>query len=73
LKRRNPSSVKAAGERSSQAQNAVSARPAALIYFAACAKPSASGSNASKRTRSISNPESAAAPLEYWNTAGMKA
>src|SRR6185312_15938064 len=51
---RKPSSVNAAGERSSQAQNAVSGRPAAWIYSAIVAKPSASGSHLSKRTRSIS-------------------
>jgi hypothetical protein len=71
LKARKPSSVNAAGERSSQAQNDVSGRPAASMYLAACANPSTSGSSRSKRTRSISKPGKAAAPLEYWNTAGM--
>jgi len=65
LKARNPASVNAAGERSSQAQNDVNGRAAFRIYSAARAKPSASGSRRSKRTRSISKPESAAAPLEY--------
>jgi hypothetical protein len=63
--------VNAAGERNSQAQNEVSGRPAEPRYFAICSKPSASGSMRSNRTRSISKPGSAAAPLEYWNTAGM--
>src|SRR5260370_7604463 len=42
LKRRNPSSENAAGERSSQAQNALSTRPAALTHFTPPPTPPAS-------------------------------
>ena len=60
-----------AGERNSQAQNAVSGRPASRIVRSMRAKPSLSGTGSWKRTRTISKPGSAATPPEYWKTAGM--
>jgi hypothetical protein len=71
LKSWNPCSVNGAAERSSQAAKAVLGRPSPLRWRSTKAKPSASGNGLVSRTRSISNPGSAATPLEYWNTAGM--
>jgi hypothetical protein len=68
LKERNASSVKGAGERSSQAQRAVNGRPSAVKWPSMARKPSASGTSRTKRARSISKPGSAATPAEYWKT-----
>jgi hypothetical protein len=71
LKASNSASVNGVGERSSQAANALAGRPRPARWRSTRAKPSASGSGRARRARSISNPASAATPLEYWNTAGM--
>ena len=71
LKLRNPGSVNGAGERNSQAQNAVTAAPASLISSDAIAKPCVSGNGRRNRTRSIAYPGKGATPAEYWNGPGM--
>jgi hypothetical protein len=71
LKARKPLSSNGAGERNSQAQNEVSGRPAAVMNRATAAKPAATGSGVSKRTRRIAKPGKAATPPEYWKTPGM--
>ena len=72
LNARKPSSENGRGERSSQAQNAVSGLPRAARMAAARSKPSFKGSGSRNTARSIWNPGSAATPPEYWNTAEMK-
>ena len=71
LKALKPASVNGAGERSSQAPNAVSGRPAALITCAIFSKPWLSGTTFENRTRSMVKPASAPTPQEYWLTPGM--
>jgi hypothetical protein len=71
LKALKPSSVNGAGERSSQAPNAVSGRPAALRISAILANPCFNGTTLAKRTRSMAKPGSAPMPHEYWLTPGM--
>ena len=52
LKARKPASVKGAGDRSSQAQKAVSGRPRASMMAAMRSKPRFSGTGVRKVTRS---------------------
>jgi hypothetical protein len=68
LKAVKPVSLNGSGERSSQAQNAVVGRPSRARCASICANPSASATGGRKRARSISNPDSAATPAEYWKT-----
>src|SRR4051812_34715229 len=68
----NPASVNCAGERNSQAQNAVGGRPKRARWASIAAKPSFSGSGLAKRARSMRKPGSATTPPEYWNGPGMK-
>jgi len=65
LKAAKPSSVKGAGERSSQAAKAAFGLPAASSSSATRAKPRASGTGSAKRTRSRAKPGSAATPALY--------
>ena len=61
-----------AGDRSSQAQNAVSGRFAAPMIFSILPKPSSSGTGRRNCTRTMRWPGSAATPAEYWKTPSTK-